>query len=455
MNISLQNSTAEFLNSGSSISESLTSTLEDYINSSESTPDWLKTLKLNSIKSLSDFSIPSRKMEHWKYNDISSVISNPLGLKKDSELAKQPSTVDLNKLNLPLMSSVLCVFIDGEYSEGLSNLRQQEGFEVTTFKDASETQIEEIKSSLVSAAQQKNLFIQINDSVSMNGLYLKIDANKKSVMPIYLIYLSTNDDSQLTNNQVVINCNQNSQSCIVEHFINLNNETEDSSQLACQQTILELGENSHCDHYRISTGSKNINKISRLLVKLAKDSNLSSFHFSEGAVLDKTDIDVWHQGSNSESKMTGIYLPSEKNQIDFHTCVEHQVPHCNSRETFRGIIADSSSATFNGKIHIFKDAQKSDAQLSNKNLLLTNQAQINTKPELEIYADDVVCAHGATIAKIDEKAVYYLKSRGISETQAKKMLSVGFINELLDEINQTELHKYLTDKVQSSLSNLK
>ena len=128
--------------------------------------------------------------------------------------------------------------------------------------------------------------------------------------------------------------------------------------------------------------------------------------------------------------------------------------HCTTNEIFRGIIADEASATFNGKIHIFEDAQKSDAFLNNKNLLLTNRAEINTKPELEIYADDVKCAHGATVAQLDEKSVYYLQARGIDRQKAKKMLSIAFIQELLNKVKLEELNNYLTSLLDDYMSHL-
>ena len=132
--------------------------------------------------------------------------------------------------------------------------------------------------------------------------------------------------------------------------------------------------------------------------------------------------------------MKGVYLPQNKQLIDFHSNMEHKVANCTTNEVFRGIMADKSKAVFNGRIHIHPDAQKTLAELSNKNLLLSNEATINTKPELEIYADDVRCAHGATIAQLDEEARFYLQSRGISAAEADVMLSFGFINELLENL---------------------
>ena len=141
--------------------------------------------------------------------------------------------------------------------------------------------------------------------------------------------------------------------------------------------------------------------------------------------------------------MNGIYLPRRKEHIDYHTCIEHRVPNCTSSETFRGIIGDEATAVFNGRIHIHRDAQKTNARLSNRNLLTSTRAEVNTKPELEIYADDVQCAHGATVAQLDETSLHYLRSRGVSRAQAQVMLSFGFINEVVDTVRCDPLREYL------------
>jgi len=159
---------------------------------------------------------------------------------------------------------------------------------------------------------------------------------------------------------------------------------------------------------------------------------------------------VNHEGSGAHCDLKGVYLPQNNQHIDYHTCIEHKVPHCTTDEVFRGIIADQAKAVFNGRIHIHKDAQKTLAELNNRNLLLSNKAEINTKPELEIYADDVRCAHGATIAQLDDNAMNYMLSRGISRQEAEVMLSFGFINELLDGV----AHQPIQEKLRPILAQL-
>ena len=174
-------------------------------------------------------------------------------------------------------------------------------------------------------------------------------------------------------------------------------------------------------------------------VDLTRDSQYNAFHLGLGTRLTRNDIVVNHNVGGSHCELNGVYIPQNQQLLDFHTCIEHKVPHCTSNEVFRGIMNDKARAVFNGRIHIHPQAQKTLAELSNKNLLLTNTAEIYTKPELEIYADDVKCAHGATVAQLEEKAMFYMQSRGISKKEAEVMLSFGFINELLEALPHEDI----------------
>ncbi len=433
----------------SMLSSTLKAQIESNLKSSTPENNWLNEIRLCAYSDYLAQSLPTRKIEHWKYNDMFFLGQSEFQPAHEAENRH----LDISDYMLKFDNAIICVFIDGKYSPEHSNRTSDKSVSITPFSQADARQIDVISSSLLTAKQQKNLLIQLNTGLSQDGLLIEIESNKKIEHPIYFLHINCGaDDSQISANQTVVSCGSNSECQIIEHFVS---EQSDSTQMAVQQSVIHLRQNSQCQHYRLNLESAGSIQVSRALILLEKDSRLSSFYYSEGSQLNKTDIDIRHQGKNSESQLTGIYLPSQNRAIDYHTNIEHRVAHCTSREVFRGIIADSAKATFNGKIHIFKDAQKSDAQLSNKNLLLTNQAEINTKPELEIYADDVICAHGATVAKIDDKSIYYMQTRGIDETRAKKMLSIGFINELLDRVENEPLSHYLRDKIQFCLSDIK
>ncbi|MEX1056560.1 MAG: Fe-S cluster assembly protein SufD, partial [Natronospirillum sp.] len=196
-------------------------------------------------------------------------------------------------------------------------------------------------------------------------------------------------------------------------------------------------------HSRLNLEQEDLLHVGGVHVNLSRNARLNGFTLAIGSRLKRIDYQVSHCGEGAELILNGVYLPRGRQLVDYHTNVEHRVPHCTTSETFRGIIGDSARAVFNGRIHIHPQAQKSLAELSNKNLLTSNKAEVDTKPELEIYADDVKCAHGATVSQLDATALYYLQSRGIARAEAEVMLSFGFINELLSETPEPSVQRYL------------
>jgi Fe-S cluster assembly protein SufD len=208
-----------------------------------------------------------------------------------------------------------------------------------------------------------------------------------------------------------------------------------------------VGDNAQLQHYRLNLEEENAQHIGAVHADLNRNARLRGFTLAMGSRLKRIDYQLNHRGQGADLDLQGIYLPRNKQMVDYHTNVQHWVPHCTSNEVFRGIIADSAQAIFNGRIYIHPQAQKTLAELSNKNLLTSNKAEINTKPELEIYADDVKCAHGATVSQLNATALYYLQSRGVSRAEAEVMMSFGFINELLEQIPEPVVHDYLQPRL--------
>src|SRR5690606_13001706 len=217
---------------------------------------------------------------------------------------------------------------------------------------------------------------------------------------------------------------------------------------------LVVGDNAELHHYRLNLEEENLLHLGGVHVNLLRNARLRGFALAQGSRLKRIDYQVNHRGPGADLNLQGIYLPRNNQMVDYHTNVQHCVPYCTTNEIFRGIIGDTAHAVFNGRIHIHPDAQKPLAELSNRNLLTSDKAEVDTKPELEIYADDVKCAHGATISQLDMTAMYYLQSRGLSATQARTMLSMGFINELLQELPQEAVRDYLQQHLQDYFAGL-
>jgi len=278
-----------------------------------------------------------------------------------------------------------------------------------------------------------------------DGVLIHIDKNSVIENPVYIVNFLAGDNTDVAiNSRVLVVAEQSSHATVIEHFVS------DSEEQRCFEnsvTELVVNDNAHLGYYQLLEQEEHCNHIGGVHAVLQNNANLNSFFLALGTQLTRVDITVNYAGEGAESEINGVYLPQGKQLVDFHTTIEHAVPRCQTNEVFRGIVADEAKAVFNGRIHIHQDAQKTEAYLSNKNLLTSNKAEVDTKPELEIYADDVRCAHGATVAQLNPVSVHYLKTRGISEEEAMVMLSFGFINELLEKLKLQQVADYCRPKL--------
>jgi Fe-S cluster assembly protein SufD len=250
--------------------------------------------------------------------------------------------------------------------------------------------------------------------------------------PLHVVHLTTQLSQAFTARQrLLVVVDKHCEGTVIEHFA-----SSDDCQNGFVNGVSEIviNEGARLTHYRLHLEEEHAIHIGGVYVQLQRDAQLDSFCLALGGLLKRVDLRVQHQGPGSECRLNGVYLSKGSQHVDLHSTVEHESPHGTTAEVFRGIVDDQARAVFNGRIHIHPQAQKTLAELSNRNLLLSNHAELYTKPELEIYADDVRCAHGATVSKIDDESLYYMQSRGIERKEAEVMLSFGFINELLDQL---------------------
>ncbi|MEY8263464.1 MAG: Fe-S cluster assembly protein SufD, partial [Bermanella sp.] len=288
---------------------------------------------------------------------------------------------------------------------------------------------------------RRNLFTALNNAAVEEGVLLHVSKNTVLDKPLQIVNISS---AQATTCSAFARCllvlDPLAQATVIEQFVSTR---EPQNLLLNQTTEIHIGDGAKLNHYRLHSEDETSLHFGGVYVDLNRDSQFESYQVALGGKIKRFDVLVNHNQSGSHCEMKGVYLPKNDQHVDIHSYIEHIAAHCTTDETYRGIMADRAKAVFNGRIHIHPDAQKSLANLSNKNLLLSNKAQINTKPELEIYADDVRCAHGATVAQLDDKACFYLQSRGISRPEAEIMLSFAFINELLESIPLEPLRKTL------------
>ena len=373
--------------------------------------------------------IPTRKTEAWKFTSLYNFTSNEEGY---GRLAETHNAAGLDGITtIPALNAQRLVFVNGQYSEELSSNESVNN--VVRFSQANEAQQAIIADNLGTAIEQeKHLFAALNNATTTDGVLVHVGKNEQLKTNIQITHITTAQAKPFTvPARLLIVLETGAQATVVEHFASNNDE---QNCFVNAITEAKVGANAHLNHYRLQLMQEGSIQIGGVHVDLDRDANYDSFQLGLGAKIVRNDINVNHNVGGSHCELVGVYLPQNKQLIDFHSNIEHKIANCTTNEVFRGIMADKSKAVFNGRIHIHPDAQKTLAQLSNKNLLLSNDTTINTKPELEIYADDVRCAHGATIAQLDEQARFYLRSRGISAAEADVMLSFGFINELLENL---------------------
>jgi len=379
---------------------------------------------------------PSRKHEHWKYTSV-----QPLLKFEQAEWATGSSLSAEQLQSLAVLpDATRLVFVDGRFEPDLSDALPA-GVTLFSAADAAARDLVAANLGKVLASvdtARRNLFAALNNAWIDEGLLVHVPRNTVLKKPLYIVAVNS-EASAVSNLRILVVMEQGSSAEIVEQFVSTTTEQSFVNAL----TEIQLGDNAQLHHIRLNLENENISHVGGVHVNLQRDARLKAFAMAEGAALKRVDYQLNHCGQGASLDFDGIYLARHDQQVDYHTCIEHRVPNCTSQQVFRGIVGDKARAVFNGRIHIFENAQKTVAEMNNRNLLTSNTAEVNTKPELEIYADDVRCAHGATISQLDETALYYLQSRGVSTEQARMMLSFGFVNELLMSLPQESLRTAL------------
>ena len=399
-------------------------------------PVWLQDIQSRGRETWKGTQLPTRKTEAWKYTNLQALQQSFVIPGRDACRA------DVSDIKLPQLGGPTLVFTDGVYRAELSATALPAGLTLVRFADADAVQAEQIRAALGSALLPgRHVFAPLNEATLADGVFLQVAANAVITEPVQIAWLTSGQHEPISITQRLLVClGANSQATVLETFANT-----DIGGTAFTNGITELllDRGARLHHYRLQLEQGDAVHIGGVHARLGADSLLSGFHLALGSALKRIDLVVDHQGPGAHCDLDGIYLPRGTETVDYHTCIEHSVPHCSSVERFRGIIADEATAVFNGRIHIHPQAQKTRAELSNKNLLTSNKAEINTKPELEIYADDVQCAHGATVAQLDPLTLHYLRTRGVPKDEAEVMLSYGFINELVEAVAEPALQAFL------------
>ncbi len=446
-------------------------------------PSWLGPIRKAAIHRFAELGFPTTKSEEWKYTNVAPIARVPF--QPVSQAGAKNSLVDLSaypvlteEVGYPSpsakVSGARLVFVDGHYSQSLSSVGLPEGVKATSLARALADNDPSLEAHLARyVGWEDHAFAALNTAFIEDGAFIEIPKDVVLDKPIHLLYVSTaHGEPTVTHPRNLILAGRSSQVSIIEVYVGLgprNSKLEIGNwKLENRESKLET-RNSHSEpeasfEFRVSSFENNgvhfTNSVTEVVAsegavvdycKVQQESaqtfHVASLNFQQersssvtthaialGGALDREELTTVLHGKGAESLLHGLYVISGEQHVDNHTVIDHAKPHCSSRELYKGILDGKSSGVFNGKIIVRKDAQKTDSKQSNKNLLLSEDAVINTKPQLEIYADDVKCTHGATIGQIDQEAVFYLRSRGIGLDDARALLTQAFASDVIEKI---------------------
>ena len=400
---------------------------------------WLEEQRLKALSQFSEQGFPSSHEEEWRYTNVSAIEKK----KFSPTINKTKNLVDIEWLKLyQLQEAWSVVLVDGHFSAELSSLEDLPvDVLVMGMADALQKLPETLENYINQAVTiDENSFIAFNTAWFTDGLFVSVNAKRILEKPIQVLHVATQQDVLAATRTVII-LDKMAEASIIETYVGY-----DNAYLSSTVTEVFVGQNAHLTLYKMQCESEKAYHFGGIYVKQDRDAHFTHHNFAFGALLARSDIhtDLDHA---SECELNGLYLGVKRQHIDSHTRINHIKPHGISRELYKGVLDNRARGVFQGRVIVAKDAQQTDSQMNNRNLLLSDDAEADSKPQLEIYADDVKCGHGVTVGQLDEKSIFYLQSRCIDEEVARNILTFAFANEMVDRIKIKVLHEMILEQV--------
>ncbi|MBK9981413.1 MAG: Fe-S cluster assembly protein SufD [Saprospiraceae bacterium] len=397
-----------------------------------------------SFEALKSVQFPDKKHEDWRYTSVQKLISPKFKLAEYQPTSTVPSVPGLDSYVIHVINGkVMLASIDPRLAEqGLRIIPLYEAFENSSWKEV----FGEFLSS--SAPSANRAFELLNFSFNSNGFFLSIPKNTKIDLPIEIRIVHDDPEISFSHPLFFIRCGIGSQVELIERFEN-NSQPKNHTSEALINSLgyLYLENNAVVRHIKWQELPSTQNLVYKLFVTQQRDSRFETFAFDNGGLLTRNNVEIELEAQHTYTSLQGGFIATGQQSMDHQTRINHKAPHCESHELYKGIIDDQASAAFNGKVLVHKDAQKTNAFQQNDTLVLSKFALMNSKPQLEIFADDVKCSHGATIGQLDEKALFYLMSRGLPAGKAKHMLKKAFIAEVLDRMPNESMRNYISSQM--------
>ncbi len=406
--------------------------------------DAIRAARENAMSSFNAVGYPSRKLEDWRYTDLKPIATGQFDPIPDPPPRSATSRTQqlLEQLGLDSEDSPI-VFVDGHPLAAEQTPTSQDGLEILSLAEAWGS-AEDITADNEFDGRP---LAALNSAFAVNGVCLRVTDGMRIDRPIHLVFISSERPYVAPQPRIIIDLGLDSTLRVVEHFVS----AAECSAWTNVVTQITLRARSELVLYRLQEHGQAHLHTELLTAKLAEDAKLKLGYVDLGGKLVRNDIQVDLAKPGASCELFGLFMAADGQHIDNHIRVDHTAPRTVSQETFRGIIGDRGRGVFNGKVVVHKNAQKIDATQSSDNLLLSDRAEIDTKPELEIYADDVKCSHGATVGQLDENQLFYLRSRGIDDETARGLLTFAFANDILQRLDMPELKQRVIRRVLNHL----
>lgn len=407
-------------------------------------PSWVRQLRTAAMARFAALGFPTTRQEEWKYTNVTPIAALPFSLptlRRNGETAS-----GLRPIKPWKVAGAQLVFVNGRYAPELSAVRSlPRSVQVSDLATILRTDPKSLEPHLARYADYQNqTFVALNTAFLEDGAFVFIPPGVHLEAPVHLLFMTTAPGEPLVSYpRNLIVASPGSSATIVESYVGAENEVYFTNAV----TELVVGEQAMIDHARVQLESSRAFHIGALQLRQETDSVVVSHAVGLGGALARSEVHAVLDGEGSECTLNGLYMGSGRQHLDNQTRIDHEKPHCTSRELYKGVLDGQSRGVFSGKIVVHAAACKTDAAQTNKNLLLSNEAVIDSKPQLEIFNNDIQCSHGSTIGELDEEALFYLRTRGVDVEAARGLLTYAFVSEVLNRLKPEPLRNQLEERL--------
>ncbi|MGA8258810.1 MAG: Fe-S cluster assembly protein SufD [Arenicellales bacterium] len=409
--------------------------------------DWVDSMRRDGARRFQELGLPTLRDEDWKYTSIKPIARHVFA---PAAAGADLRPEDLRELDIPELDAHRVVLVDGHFAPDLSSIDTVgEGVRICGLAQAISREPSLVRPWLGRLANDaEHGFRALNSAFLQDGVVIVVPEGCRLEKPIELCCIQRSESEELvTQPRHLVVAGEGSSFTFIERYLSVHA----TRYLTNAITEVFAGPNAHIEHYKLQQESTRAYHIGSWLIEQQAGSVVGAHNVALGGAIARTDIRVRLQGANASCDLNGVYVPGGRQHIDNHTRVDHLVADTASKEFYKGVLDGRSRAVFHGRVIVHPDAQRSDAHQQNKNLLLSRDAEVDTKPQLEIYADDVACSHGATVGQLDDEALYYLRTRGVSEQTARSLLTFAFANDVIERFGLPPLRRFVEHALTSKM----